>query len=137
MTDGLTGSRIGRRHRHGALLCATLVLGLAAGTTVAHAQINPFRSYTGPVLSREDYNTGVAAARKLLEQDPATLGQSESWAGARSGNHGTFTITRVFERSGMPCRSFRSEVVYRRPARSRNFMLTACQISSGEWKLAD
>ena len=103
----------------------------------AHAQFNPFSKYKGPTLTREDLAAGSAAAQKLLQDDSPTVGQTETWVGPKTGNEGTLTVQRVFERSSMPCRAVASQVVYKKTQARRNFTLTACRTATGEWKLAD
>lgn len=126
------------RRGHGrVVLIAALAFCAAAWVSTASAQINPFRSYKGPSLSREDLQAGQAAAQKLLDNDPASVGQAESWTVPSSGDQGTLTIHRVFERSGMPCRALASEVLVRRSQTRRSYTLTVCRTADGAWKLAD
>ena len=119
------------------LLIATLAISALGICSAAHAQINLFRGYKGPVLTKEDMDARSSAAQKLLNDDPASVGQAETWVGPKTGNQGTLTIRRVFERSGMPCRSVASEVTYKQTQTKRAFTLTACRIATGEWKLTD
>ncbi|MBV8095044.1 MAG: hypothetical protein JOY71_11230 [Acetobacteraceae bacterium] len=137
MKDKVIASKIGLRRHYGRkiFLATSMVGALACGPSV-HAQINPFRGYRGPTLTREDLDAGSAAARKLLNREPASVGDTESWTAPNTGNRGTFTIQRVFERSGMPCRALASEVVHKRPQTKRDFTLTYCRIASGEWRLS-
>jgi hypothetical protein len=102
----------------------------------ARAQINPFRGYKGPTLSKEDLAIGQAAADKLLTADEAEIGRSEDWVGPTSGNTGSISVQKAFQRQGMECRTLRSEVRYRKtPAPPRTFSLNVCRLKSGEWKL--
>ena len=103
----------------------------------AHAQINPFRGYKGPTLTREDLAAGQAAAMKLLNDDQAEIGKSEDWAGPASGNSGSLSVQKAFQRQGMECRQLRSMVRYKRTptAAPRVFSLNACRTPAGEWKL--
>src|SRR4051794_35106599 len=73
---------------------AVLPLFVTVWLSPAHGQINPFRGYRGPTLTREDLDAGRAAAQKLLESDQPSVGQAESWTGPTTGNHGTLTIRR-------------------------------------------
>jgi hypothetical protein len=118
---------------------SVIILGgviLAAWTSGAHAQINPFRGYKGPTLSKEDYAAGNAAAKKLLTDDQAELGKSEPWTGPTSGNTGTLTVEKSYRRQGMDCRTLKSEVHYKKPHTSpRTLNLNVCRLHSGEWKL--
>ena len=119
-----------------ALLAALAASVLAPGPS-AYAQFNPFRQYRGPLLTREDLDAGAAAARTLLDSEPAAVGQTASWTGPTTGNTGTFTIRRVFHRSNMPCRIMTSDIAYRQPQRTREYTLRVCRIANGQWKLAD
>lgn len=119
------------------VLIAALAISSVGWTSAAHAQLNLFSRSRGPVLPKADIDARSAAAQKLLNDDPASVGQAESWTGPKSGNQGTLTIRRVFERSGMPCRSVESNVVYKQAQTKSSFTLTACRLATGEWKLAD
>jgi hypothetical protein len=115
------------------LLCIAVV---AAWPADARAQINPFRGYKGPTLSKEDLAAGRTAAAKLLSEDQGEIGKSEDWAGPTSGNQGTISVLRAFKHQGMECRALRSEIRYKTaPATSRTFNLNVCRLQSGEWKL--
>lgn len=117
----------------GALVCAIF---LATWPSAGHAQINPFRGYKGPTLSKEDLATGRAAAHKLLSEDQAQVGKSEDWAGPTSGNTGSISVQKAFRRQGMECRTLRSEVRYRTSsAPPRTLNLDVCRLKTGEWKL--
>src|SRR5947209_1385906 len=120
-------------------LKAALIVGglLSAWVTDAHAQINPFRGYRGPTLSKDDLASGRAAAGKLLTEDQAQVGKSEDWAGPTSGNTGSISVQRAFQKRGMECRVLRSEVRYKTaPASSpRRLDFGVCRIKTGEWKL--
>ena len=121
---------------HKGVLLAIMAIVTVCWAPCAHAQLNPFRGYKGPTLTKEDHDAALSAAQKLLQHEPAAIGESETWIGPQTGNQGTFTIQRVFQRSGMPCRAVTSQVVYKRPQTKREFKLTACRIATGEWKLA-
>jgi surface antigen len=118
-------------------LIAALLVSAMTGAVPAHAQINPFRSYSGPTLTKEDLSVGSAAFRSLLEKDPASIGEAETWVDPKTGNQGKFTLRRIFERSAMPCRDVGSEVIYNQTKTKRAFTLTACRIAGGEWKLSN
>jgi hypothetical protein len=98
--------------RQRTLWSAVLISGafLAALPSGAQAQINPFRTYKGPSLTQEDKALGQAAAVKLLTQDQAEVGKFEAWAGPKSGNSGTISVQKAYQRQGMDCRALRSEV---------------------------
>jgi hypothetical protein len=123
----------------GSRLSAVVIIGglLSAWPPGADAQINPFRGYKGPTLSKDDLATAQAAADKLLTEDQAQVGKSEDWAGPASGNTGSISVQKAFRRQGMECRELRSEVRYKKAPTSspRTFNLNVCRIKSGEWKL--
>lgn len=102
--------------------------------TPAAAQINPFRNYSGPVLSKADINAGRAAAARLLADADPKVGMSESWTGPTSGNTGTLTIERIYQQRGNDCRAVRSNVDYK-AGTHRSLLLHACKVS-GQWRLA-
>jgi surface antigen len=126
------------RSRGGSLLTVVFVAGvfLAVWPSGAQAQINPFRGYKGPTLTREDLASGQAAAGKLLTEDQGQVGKSEDWEGPSSGNSGKISVQKAFQRQGMECRTLRSEVRYKKtPTSNRTLTLNVCRIKSGEWKL--
>jgi hypothetical protein len=121
-----------RRNLRVPLVSAIAVLCLwSAG---AHAQINPFRSYKGPVLSKADLDQGRQAADRLLNADAGKVGASEIWTGPTSGNSGTLTVQSAFERKGSTCRSLRSVVNYKAGTK-RTWTLNVCRVANGEWKI--
>jgi hypothetical protein len=130
-----TDARISHRRSRWSVVLASGIF-LVAWTSCACAQINPFRGYKGPTLSKEDLDTGGAAAHKLLTEDQAQVGKSEDWAGPTSGNRGSISVERAFRRQGMECRGLRSEVRYRNAsAPPRTFNLNVCRLQTGEWKV--
>ena len=138
MTDKAFAGRRGAPDSrcHPVLLIGALLVSAMAGAVPAHAQINPFRSYSGPTLTKEDLSVGSAAFRMLLEKDPASIGEVETWIDPKTGNQGKFTLRRIFERTGMPCRDVASEVIYKQTQTKRAFTLTACRVAGGDWKLS-
>lgn len=120
------------------LIAFFVVVGsLSVWSTSVHAQINPFRGYRGPTLSKEDLASGRAAAGKLLNEDQAQVGKSEDWAGPTSGNTGSISVQKAFRRRGMECRGLRTEIRYKRALTSspKVLNLDVCRIKTGEWKL--
>jgi surface antigen len=103
---------------------------------MAQAQmINPFGKYNGPTLGKEDYKLARQAVGKLLNEKPPTVGDSETWHNAASGNHGKFTILDIFTSKGMPCRKVNDSVSYGKVGSApRSFTLDVCKLPSGEWK---
>jgi hypothetical protein len=67
---------------------------------------------------------------KTLFADPPAMGRYES-------NHGELTIVEVYMSKDMPCRKVKSHVVYKKiGALPHDIMLAACQLPTGQWKLA-
>lgn len=110
-------------------------IALAGPAGVAHAQINPFRDYKGPVLSQQDLSLGLESVRKLLEEDKGEVGRTEPWSNPATGNRGEATVLGTFRQRGMSCRSVGLKVEYSKPVPPRSFKLRYCQLASGQWKL--
>jgi surface antigen len=107
-----------------------------ASTEMAKAQmINPFGTYNGPTLGKEDYKLSNAAVEKLLDRKTPTVGAYDTWNNPASGNHGKFTIREIFTSQGMPCRKVNSSIYYHRSGAHRSFTLDVCQLPNGEWKI--
>ena len=119
-----------------ALLLAVAGSLALASTEMAKAQmINPFGTYNGPTLGKEDYKLSNAAVEKLLDRKTPTVGAYDTWNNPTSGNHGKFTIREIFTSQGMPCRKVNSSVYYHRSGAHRSFTLDVCKLPSGEWKI--
>jgi surface antigen len=112
-----------------AIAASAIMLSPGAAT----AQINPFRTYRGPVLPKDDLAAGREAAARLLAKPDPTVGMSESWTGPHSGNAGTMTVERVYKQHGNDCRAVRSTVHYKQ-GNERSFVLSTCHVS-GQWRL--
>jgi hypothetical protein len=132
----IAASRRCRRGSHRWKAPLTVAVLISFWASCADAQINPFRGYSGPTLSKEDLATGQAAAQKLLTEDQAQVGRSEPWSGPTSGNAGSISVQRAFKRQGMDCRALRMDIRYKeRPDAPRTFNLNVCRLQSGEWKI--
>ena len=122
--------------RNRAILLGMAVAGLVlCAASSAQAQINPFRGYRGPTLTKGDFDAGIQAAARLLGDDPKPVGTVETWTGSGSGNTGTLTVERAYRRHGEECRAVRSRVTYKSGTK-RSFLLNACRVSK-QWKLVD
>jgi hypothetical protein len=121
-------------------LWPVLVLGgllaiVQAGTARAQL-INPFGVNNGTLLTADDFKLGGAAFNKLLS-DPPAVGRYETWSNPVSGNHGKLTIVEMYTSNDMPCRKVKVHNVYNKAgALPRDWTLNACQLPTGEWKLA-
>ncbi len=127
-------ARAARPARNAVALGLLLLAALAAP---AQAQINPFGSYKGPVLSAGDYKAAGPVVVKLLNEKPAVTGSTAAWSNPASGNSGTFTIDSLFTADNMPCRKVTAHVNYARTPGQypRGFSLDACQLPDGQWKV--
>ena len=117
------------------LLGGIITILVLCNAPVAYAQINPFRTYGGPTLSKSDIDAGAQAAGRLLGDAPKPVGSVEDWSSPESGNAGTLTVERVYHRQGHNCRAVRSRVTYKAGSQ-RSFLFNACRVS-GQWKLWD
>ncbi|MBV8092703.1 MAG: hypothetical protein JOY71_25290 [Acetobacteraceae bacterium] len=137
MTERAVPSRSGVRRRRGGKLffVAALAVNALAWEPSTYAQIDPF--YGLPSLTQEDWQAGIAAAQRLLNREPASVGLTDTWVGPKTGDRGTFTILEVFEHSGMPCRTLRNQIFYNQSQTQSVFRLVACRTATGEWKVVD
>ncbi len=107
---------------------------LAVAAPVAgHAQISPFLARQGLLLDRADFDLADAAARKLLEPQPAPLGTTETWANNKSGNSGTLTMGQAYRRHGHDCRAVSWHDVFK-VGDDRTVILKTCHMPAG-WKV--
>ena len=98
-----------------------------------YAQVNPFRGYKGPVLTKTDIEQGMQAADRLLKDHEAKVGASETWTGPATGNSGTLTVQKAYERNGRTCRSLQSAVHYKAGTK-RTWTVNVCRLANGDWK---
>lgn len=110
-----------------------------ASSNMAKAQmINPFGTYNGPTLDKEDFKLARDAVGKLLNEKTPIVGGYDTWSNSTSGNHGKFTILEIFSSKGMPCRKVNAYIVYRKVGSTpRSFTLNVCKLPSGEWKTVE
>ena len=121
------------RPRAPAVVCGTaaILFGMSIG---ARAQLlMPLLGNDGPVLKQADFVLADAAARKLLEPQPAPLGTAANWTDAATGNSGTLTMGRAYRRDGNDCRAVSWHDVFK-GGMERTVALDTCRIS-GLWKL--
>lgn len=107
-----------------------------AYSNMAKAQmINPFGVNNRATLSKDDYKIALEAVGTLLNEQPPSVGRFDTWSNPASGNHGKFTILKIFTSNGMPCRKVNSYVAYHRAGTTpRSFTLDVCKLPNGEWK---
>jgi len=105
-------------------------LGITAG---AQAQLMPLFGSDGPFLNREDFVQADAAARVLLEPQPAPLGTFARWSDPASGNSGVLTMGRAYSKSGYDCRTVSWRDIFKGGI-ERTVLLETCRVG-GAWKL--
>jgi surface antigen len=71
---------------------------------------------------------------RLNAVEPSKVGQSDSWSNPETKSSGTSTILRMFRSGGMVCHLVRHHIVAGRPP-PRDYRLTWCRTSNGEWKI--
>src|SRR5215469_1030103 len=101
----------------------------------AWAQVLPFGGNIGPGLSPEDNQLLFASVARLNAAEPSRVGRSEAWSNPHTRTSGTSTILRVFHSGGMACHLVRHHIVVVGQARARDYRLTWCRTSTGEWKI--
>ena len=108
--------------------------GFALLPAAAPAQVIPFQGNFGQGLSPQDNQMMFDSVARLNAAEPGKVGRSDSWNNPQTKSSGTSTIVRVFRSGGMPCHVVRHHIVAGRPP-ARNYQLTWCRTSSGEWKI--
>ena len=101
--------------------------------TGAQAQVTPLFGNAGPFLNRADFDLADAAARKLLEPQPAAIGTVADWTDPASGNSGSLTMGRAYRKHGRDCRSVSWHDAFK-AGEKRTVALDTCRIA-GVWKL--
>jgi surface antigen len=104
-------------------------------SAVAQAQVIPFSGNFGPGLSPEDNRLLFDSVARLNAAEPSRVGRVESWSNPQTKTSGTSTILRVFHSGGMACHLVRHHVVVVGQVPARDYRLTWCRTSTGEWKI--
>jgi surface antigen len=117
------------------LLAACLALPVLAPVP-ASAQLiaNPMGTGLPETLTREDIAAATTASAKIYTPDAPTVGAVERWSNPKTGNSGTVTLVRVFERNGMPCREIVHHLKLAREG-EQTYHFNRCRVANGEWKL--
>ena len=102
--------------------------------TVAQAQVIPFRGSRGPNLSAEDSQLLFESVARLNAAEPSQAGRFEAWSNPQTNSSGTSTVVRVFHSGGMVCHLVRHHIVVAGRPPGRDYRLTWCRTSTGEWK---
>jgi surface antigen len=87
----------------------------------------------GQGLSPEDNRLLFDSIARLNGIEPARAGNSDTWSNPQSNGSGTNTVLRVFRSGGMPCHRVQHHTVT--GGAGRDYHLTWCRTSSGEWKI--
>ena len=103
--------------------------------TVAQAQVIPFRGSRGPNLSAEDSQLLFESVARLNAAEPSQAGRFEAWSNPQTNSSGTSTVVRVFHSGGMACHVVRHHIVVTGRTPARDYRLTWCRTSTGEWKI--
>jgi surface antigen len=103
--------------------------------SAAHAQVMPFRGYSGPALSPEDSQLLFESVARLNDAEPSKVGTSEAWNNPQTKSSGTSTILRAFNSGGMVCHLVRHHIVVKGRVPGRDYRLTWCRTPTGEWKI--
>jgi hypothetical protein len=116
------------------LLCAGLSLVLSS--VPASAQINPFKSdRSGATLSATDLDLLGASIGRLNRNPKLEVGAEEEWSNPATGSHGSSAVTRIFMDGHRPCHAIHHEVSAQGRTPPRNYDLTWCRSTDGNWKI--
>ena len=97
----------------------------------ALAQVSLFTQGQG--LSPEDNRLLFDSIARLNGTQPTRAGNSDEWSNPQSNDSGTNTVLRVFRSGGMACHLVQHHIVT--DGTGRDYRLTWCRTSSGEWKI--
>ena len=100
----------------------------------ARAQVLPFGRNLGPGLSLRT-TAAVQECGTAECGEPSRVGRSEAGSNPATQASGTSTILWVFRSGGMACQLVRHHIVVVGQARARDYRLTWCPTSTGEWKI--
>jgi surface antigen len=116
-------------------LCFSVALAVCLSLPAAtQAQVNPFRGSRGPGLSPQDNQMLFESVARLNAAEPSQVGRSEEWSNPQTNSSGTSTMLRVFHSGGMARHQVRHHIVVAGRQPGRDYRLTWCRTSSGEWK---
>ena len=99
-------------------------------SAAVQAQVTPFRGTFGPGLSPEDSQLLFESVARLNAAEPGRVGRSKTWSNPQTKTSGTST----FHSGGMTCHLVRHHIVAGKTP-SRDYRLTWCRTSNGEWKI--
>jgi len=104
------------------------------GAGAAHAQMGNAFPYWFK-LQDADVVEITKAEDRILAKQPIKAGLSESWKGAGTGNAGSVTILKVYEKKGAECIDTAYDFKFARAADSIRYVLPWCKFPDGSWKL--
>jgi len=113
-----------------------LLVGAVRGVLLpaaTQAQVIPFSGNFRQGLAPSDNQMMFESVARLNAVEPSKVGQSDSWSNPETKSSGTSTILRVSHSGGKACHLVRHQIVAGRPP-PRDYRLTWCRTSTGEWK---
>ena len=105
---------------------------LACAVPVAHA-LNYQFMHRSPLSYFTEEDLEIANARAVEMLDSGVDGETYEWRNEDTGNHGSYTIRKTFEKEGRRCRTVTVHDVGG-PAEMTTTH-TACVESNGEWMI--
>ena len=75
------------------------------------------------------------AEDRILAHDPITAGTTEAWEGAGTGNSGTVSILKVFEKQGLSCLETAYDITVARVVDPIRYVIPWCKVDDGSWKM--
>ena len=111
---------------------ALALVAFALLTTSAEAQLL-FGSRLGEAhYQGDDTKIIMRVGADMLRNAPD--GESRPWSNPQTGNSGTITILRSYNRGNLPCRD--AQVNSKLKERNVVYVLPVCQVADGSWKIA-
>ena len=89
--------------------------------------------HRSPISYFTQEDLAIANAKALEILDAGADGETSEWRNDASGNHGSYTIRKTFQKDGQPCRTVTVHDVGG-PAEMTTTH-TACKDTDGEWKI--
>lgn len=116
-----------------AMALAAGLAGISAPAHAAGALVGNFNGFAA-TLTPKDWAAFKTAALKLLDEAPATPGETQKWQGP-SGASGTLALQHVYEKSNMPCRDVSAYFNAKNATGGQSYNLSVCKDTAGDWKI--
>ena len=120
---GLAGAALGSQFGGGTGQVVGVGLGAIAGAFIGNE--------IGGYMDDQDKMKMENTANNALENVPS--GQSSSWKNPDSGNYGTFTPVKTYQRQGQYCREFTQDIHV--AGKNQQAYGTACRQADGTWQI--